>query len=79
MSGAPRLIDAPAEKRQPAREPLVFERAIEPYINWDAVAGLRRALHCDMRVSTTSGGNVEISFFWRSDPAFDDEAGASQS
>lgn len=63
-----KLITVPAETRQLAREPMVFSRELEPYINWDALAGLRRALACDMRVSAAPDGTLVVSFFWPAPP-----------
>lgn len=71
MNGDLRVITVEAERRQIAREPLVFPKDLVPYVSWDAIGAHRQALACDLRVSQAADGSLVVSFFW---PYTEDES-----
>jgi len=57
------LVEHPADVRHVART-LSFPADLVPYINWQSIADMRRALDCDVFVRRGADGQLDIELSW---------------
>lgn len=58
------ILEMTTERRQQAREPLIFPPEMVRYINWESVGQTRAELACDVHVTTQGDGSVRIEWTW---------------